>query len=394
MGKEDLGLDLSFLENADNGADAPQFDVNDTAGIDVNTEAEETTQAETQQEDTLSLIEIEEVAEYGVEETEEGTATAEDEDEDTEEVDEAPESDKETPSSQIASLTSTLYQEGALSHLDEEDLAEIKSIDDLTEHLMESLKDNEYADLTPEQRDYLEALRNGVPEQEYKEAIHNQAIYEKITEDSLEAEDDQTMSGRLELIKRRYLAKGFDNNEVQSMLKRSVAANSTLEDSKLALRDLKSAEVAKLTKMKEDAASAKSQREADEKVRLEDLKKSINDTKEVIPGVKVNSRTKAKIYDTMTKPVGYTEEGAPLNEVMKAMEDPDYSMKLAALHVMTNGFTKFDKIVNSAKTKAVKDISNTIDENDAKLRTTKSRPKDQKDKGTAGDIFGALDSLK
>lgn len=109
------------------------------------------------------------------------------------------------------------------------------------------------------------------------------------------------------------------------------------------------------------AEQAKAEREAAIKAQqetLDNFKKSLNETKEIIPGLQFTTAMKDKIFKTLTTPVATDNMGNPLNSIAKARaENPlDFEMKLAYLFEVTKGFSDWTPLMTPGKKNAIKEF--------------------------------------
>lgn len=302
---------------------------------------------------------------------------------------ETSEDSKGSPSSQnkmLSSLTSALVETGVLSSLEESDLENIKDTDSLMEAIAKQIKYNEFKDLSDEQKDYLEAIRNGVDAETYTQTKANASQYKKLTEEVIE----NNTALQKELIRRSFLVKGFDEEKAAKYADLAMKDDNAIEEAKLAKNSLVAHEE-KLLQDSIEAEKAKKQAKLDEEVKkLEDLKSKITETSELIPGIKFNSSFKDKAFSSMTTPIKVDKEQGPLNEVMKAYkEDPEYKLKLHALHIATKGFTDFSKLGTSTKTQAVKSLKEKLDQ----PSVTSGNPIHVTSSSSQKDLVKALEGL-
>ena len=258
-----------------------------------------------------------------------------------------------SPSSQIpyASLASALYDAGVLSEDDE--LENVEDAEALMSLMAKQIKANELSDLNDTQKEYLEALRSGVPHQEYAAAKTTASQYEALTDEVIEGDEKM----QHELVRRSFIVKGFSDAKAKAYAdsltspEEAIAAKSELIAHSIAEVEQKSA-ANKAIK----AAEAKKEAEY-----LSELKSKINESSEIIPGIKINATTKTKIYNSLVTPVENKGGGELANDVMKKYSsDDDYKTRLHALDVITKGFTDFSKIAKTEKSNAVRDLDTVL----------------------------------
>lgn len=260
--------------------------------------------------------------------------------------------------SALPSLALALQEAGVFSSLDEEELKEVKSVEDIIKAVEKQIKANELADLSEEDREYIEARRAGVSHTEYINSKSNSEQYTKITDEVIENNEQL----QFELLRRSYLIKGVDEKTAhklaQKLLDDEDAVNEAIEarDALIEYEDKNIQE--KLTKAKEkEEASIKAEKE-----KLEALKSKINEKSDIFPGIKVNSQTKDKIFSSMTTPVK-SKDNKLQNEVMDLYsKDMEFKMRVHAMHVLTKGFTDFSKFKTETKSSVIKELEEKLNQ--------------------------------
>jgi len=269
----------------------------------------------------------------------------------------SPDKTAATSSSQtFTSLATALKEGGTFNSLSDEEVTNITDVASLLEAFDKQVKNNEFANLNAIQKEYLEALAAGTPQEAFAQSKANADQYSTISDEVLESRP----ALQEELIKRSFLAKGFDLEKASKYATMAMKGDDPIEESKEARNSLVAYEEEKLQedirtrKQKQLDAQAKADKD------LADLKSKITDATEVIPGIKVNSTTRDKIFQSMITPTKIND-GTPLNEVMeKYASDPEYKMKLHALDVITKGFKDFSSFTKASKTTAVKALEDTL----------------------------------
>lgn len=333
----------------------------------------------------LDFVNNEEAPEAG-EGLEEGSYVKENED-----IDEDTPDSEESPSSPLTSLTSALREDGVLSSLSDEEIAEIKSGGDLMDVIRKQIEKNEYSDLSDDQQEYLKAIRAGVPDEDYRQAKRTVDQISKIEPSSLEEEGAEEF--RKQILVQDFLSKGFDQEDADKYASRSVDLGEDIEDSKKALTRLKATEEQKLSQLTLDAESKREKAEEDYNKKVNDLKLKVNNTKEVLPGVKINESTQGRIFENMTKTAGYDKNNNPVNAVVKNMiENQDYLIKLNYLHVLTDGLKDFSSLTGTVGSSAVNKLDKALQAQDAKMKSGSSHKGSNK-KQEASGLINALDNI-
>lgn len=352
----EFNLDLNDLENSENAIiDGGNNAAPESNNIKITSEASvEETQANPEQEQglTFDINDIESL----------GSIFTTNEQGSTEEISgsNAPaETNSLENKDAFSSFAATLKSAGVFSSLEDDEISEIKSTEDLVKIVEKEIKHNKFKGLTERQRNYIEAVESGMPEDKAVSYQNALKTYEQVTNESIE----NSVALREELFKRNFLIKGFDE---ASAIKNAKAV-AKLEDSVEEAKNVKKSLIAHIqqTFEAEKQENVKLQQEKIDKETqmLSELKSSLNETSQVLPGITVNSQTKEKIFNSLVTPVE-ENEGNPLNEVMKSYkQDNAYKLRLHALHVITNGFKDFSKFKNTSKSEVIKQFDEVISTN-------------------------------
>lgn len=228
---------------------------------------------------------------------------------------------------------------------------EIQDDDTFADLMKKQVKANEYADLTESQKFYLDNLREGIPEQVVQTYLKVNNDINSITEDDIRENSEIRKSLIVEGLK----LKGFDESYALKQYNRVSAANEDVDEAIAMQKIIRQSQDDWFKDEKVKVEEQKRlQQEATQK-QLDDLKNSVYNTKNFLETIPVTKGIQDKVYSLMTKPVGYTEEGKPINALMKAqLEDPiGYQTKLYYLFEITNGFKDLKVVTNKAAAKAV-----------------------------------------
>lgn len=280
----------------------------------------------------------------------------------------------DSSSSPLQLLASTLRAEGLI---DLEEDEEVKDSKDLLAAWRKTIAKNELSDLTEEQKTYVQALRNGIPEEEVKQNFNNIKALESVTNESITANEGL----RKTLIAQDFIAKGIDEAKAMKLAERSVDLGEDIDDAKEALNSLKEIEKTRIVK-------TNAQREAEKKAELKQAEEKLSKLKEVvlnkeefIPNMKVNATTKEKIFKNMTEIAEYDSKGNPLNAITAArMKDPEnFEMMESFFFTITKGFTDFSKFTKSVKSTAIDELDKSLQSNNVgggtpnSIRSTSSK---------------------
>jgi len=85
----------------------------------------------------------------------------------------------------LTTLASNLHKAGILSELTDDELTGIASEDKLYEAIQKQIKANEYSSLTEDQKLYLKAIENGIPEEDFVTNRRHANYFKNIDDDKL-----------------------------------------------------------------------------------------------------------------------------------------------------------------------------------------------------------------
>ena len=264
----------------------------------------------------------------------------------------------------FSSLTKALKEGGIIEDVNDED---IKSQEDFLKVLDDSIKAREFADLDEKQKEYLEALRDGVPHEDIADYQRQIEAYESITDEVIAEESEDGSELRRTIIMNNFIGKGISEAKAKKLTDKIFDAGEDIDEAKESLNELKKAEKEQFEANKralaeQKAASAKAEKEA-----MDKLNKIVKDTKELIPGLQIPQTLKNNIVKGLTQPVAFTKEKQPLDIISKYLyENPiEGRFKLAYILSVTDGLTKMGVLENKkAKSNAFKDLENAMKTSD------------------------------
>jgi hypothetical protein len=256
-----------------------------------------------------------------------------------------------------SSLAKVLAEEGVLTSFDISK-SKVETVEDLIGVIKDTIKENEYSDLTDDQKVFLEGIRTGVPaDQLYKQQSQVKQL-ESIT--SEEIEDNEEL--RKQLIYSDFLNKGVSPEKASKLTQRSIDIGEDVSDAVEALEELKKVQKDQLFAKIQAEKDAENARTEKNKQELLKFKENVFNTKEIIPGLKINTKVAEKVFDQAVRPVHQLNNGQVVNAVVKAkMDDPiGFETKLNYLFYITKGFSDFSKIATTQKSKAVQELDDLV----------------------------------
>lgn len=292
----------------------------------------------------------------------------EDEDKDTKE---RTDDHEDSSSSNISAFASALYEQGAFPDIDEEELKKVKNAEDLVALNRKQIEANEFRDLTPLQKEALEAFRSGVDPEKFSQAKSRELRYESIDPEKLDGDEDLAK----QIIKDYLSLNNTPEDVADDLIKSYEIDEKIVEKAKSSLPKI----TQKIKEQnKQEEARIKNERDSF----MKNMKDNITNTEEILKGVKISESEKRELFEQMTKPAKVLEDGTPLDYVMlKRQEDPMGFM--TKLHYYAK-LGLFDKKVNSelltrkVKTNALKEFEEKLNDGNStsKLRGGDPTPSD------------------
>lgn len=264
----------------------------------------------------------------------------------------------------FSSLVQALKEGGILEDVEDKD---IQSQEDFLSVIEESVKAREFADLTDEQKTYLEALRTGIPHEEIATHQQNIQAYNQITDDAIEEESADGEDLRRTIILNNFMAKGIAEAKAKKLAEKIFNAGEDVDEAKEALTELRESEKKQFETIKQQKVAQKAAQEKAEKDAMDKLNKVVKETKELIPGMQIPQTLKNNIIKGLTQPVGYTDDNRPLDIISKYLyENPiEGRFKLAYILSVTDGMKKMNVLESKkARSNAFKDLQNALAQND------------------------------
>lgn len=332
--------------NLENILDEQEFDLfstEDTTPQDTTVEEPEEKETKTTEVDPDNLFEGEPES-VGSEENKEGK-------EDTP----PSEGNSTSPNSDFfSSIAEAFAEEGILPNLDEETIKNIKTPEDFRKAIDDYLRN----ELTETQQRINDALNNNVEVDTIRqyEGIIN--YLDSINEDALRAEDEQGENLRKNLLFQDYINRGFDKRRAEKEVNRAISNGTDIEDALDALESCKSFYKTSYNNVLEEAKNARVKEEEERKQRATKFKDTIlNSKNSLFDGVELDSATRQKIFDNITKPVykdPSTGEAYTAIQKYELDNSEEFLMKLGVLFTVTDGFKNLDKLIGSKVKKGVK----------------------------------------
>ncbi len=273
-------------------------------------------------------------------------------------TDDKPSLEGDSSLSLVSPLALSLREKGILQSLTEDQIKELKDVDQLLDAIVEDRNKHLKHNLNETQLKYLEALEKGIPEEEVKQDLTAEDAYNSLTDEDVAAEPKLQQ----QLVYNDLISKGIGKEKAVRAVNSFVKAGTLEEEAKDSLKSLQKNSKEALT-LKIAQAKEKEAKEIESKQKeVADLKSSILTADEIIKGYKLNDTLKNKVFESMTKVVE-VEGKRPLNviEVERKKNPVEFDKKLHLLWHLTEGFSNFQNINDKQKTSAVNDLKTKLE---------------------------------
>ena len=277
----------------------------------------------------------------------------------------------ENSSSPLVPYAKYLKEEGILPNFDIEKFD--GSIDGLREGMFTEINQGveAYKSSLPDAvKHIINNYEAGVPLERLFQIDADRAKYTSISEDDLSDENNQK-----ELV-RDYLSKTtkYSSERIERDIQRLVDLQELESEAKSILPELVTMQNDIEKQELEYVQQQKVVAEENRLKELESLQKTLESTDEIIPGNKLSSILRQKIFKNLTTPVGYTEQGQPLNKLgaYRQKEPVKTEIILNYIFEVTNEFKDWSTFSKGAKRAVISEIENmakTMDYNSSQGKT-------------------------
>ena len=269
-----------------------------------------------------------------------------------------------------STLITTLSE--SLPYFSGDEAKEIKDTEtflDYIETKIESeVNSREFSELTDAQKEYLEALKVGIPHEDIANTLKVEDSIDSITDDQLEEDDDL----REQIIMQSYLSQGLSEAKAKRFTRMSIEAGTDVEDAKEGINNLKEGikarKAAKIQAAKEEAKAKEAQRIQS----IKKLKDAIDNPKDVIGEDNLTKKVKNDMYNLITKPSKTLEDGSKVNALEEFLitKPVESRVTLSYLYTITDGF-KPEKLKElnpkKQKSRASKELDKLLTESSTNL---------------------------
>lgn len=293
--------------------------------------------------------------------------------------------------SPYSALITTLGE--SLPYLSGEKIPKFKNSLELSEYLENKIEEEvsarEFKTLTDSQKDYLEALKAGVPEERVKQTLSFESSVNSITDDAIE--DDADL--REQVIYQAAILNGMTEVQAKKYTKRSIDSGEDIDDAKESLESLKSHAATRKQADKQAAMDAKLKAKEAHAASMQKLKDNIDNPKDVLGETSLTTKYKKELYNYITTPQEI--DGKPVDFLTKLINDDPINTRIAIAHLakLTNGFKP--ELLKSLNPKRVKsDAHSKLDDALSRANSNSFRIDNEDDQSFFNSNSSGVPSIK
>ena len=262
--------------------------------------------------------------------------------------------------SPVSPYAAMLHEQGVLPNLKLEEFDKLETDEDKITALINAQREEieggivSWIETLPEQFKYaLTHYKDGMSIEQILDIDSKRYSLPKLTDEQLsEDEELQEQIYRLDLQN-----KGLEAKRIDRLVKTSKEEKTLFEDSKEAYDTLKknASEYEKTQKIQHDKELQS--RLSNEKKLKETLKKTLTETKEIIPGIPFNQKIQEEVFQSM---MTFDEDG--MNEIMRKRNEDPMKFEIRANYLLKLGAFDDDwsKIIKSTEASATKKFMDKI----------------------------------
>ena len=262
-----------------------------------------------------------------------------------------------------SSIANALKEEGIFPDLDDEEIKATVTPEDFRELIDNQIR----AGIEERNRRIDEALNVGVEPTEIKKYENTINYLNSINEEAITDESDRGELLRKQLIYQDFINRGYSKERAEREVNKSFNAGSDIEDAKEALASNKDFFEKSYDNLIKEAKEEEKREEKKRKEQAEQLKKSILEDKAVFGEIQLDSNTRKKVFDNISKPVYKDPETGEFYTAIQKYEKEnktEFLKNVGLLFTLTDGFKNIDKLVkgrvrNEVK-KGLRELENTL----------------------------------
>jgi 3-methyladenine DNA glycosylase Tag len=274
----------------------------------------------------------------------------------------------------VSVLASYYKEEGLISDYDETEMERIISEEGESaglKYLADIQRDEAFKEAREmydaDMQEYMNLKDLGVDSSVAKGLVSNKTRFESLTVDDIENDEDV----RKEILFQHYKnTTTFSDAKIKRDIDKTFASGDDIEEATEALEEVK----VNIAKQIEAEISRIKQNDLDQKNNVvrqkEEFKKYVNDLEEIIPGEKLNKKTRDKIIDMVLKPAVKLENGQVVNAIWGERAKDTKKFESAIAYHILNGtlYGETEKSKAKVKTAAAKEVDRVFNTKSTSLK--------------------------
>ena len=292
-----------------------------------------------------------------------------------------------------SSIANALKEEGIFPDLDDETIKNAVTAEDFRDLIDNQIK----AGIEERNRRIDEALSVGIEPTEIKKFENTIDYLNSITDEAIADESERGETLRKQLIYQDFINRGYSKERAEREVNKSFSAGSDVEDAKEALASNKDFFEDAYNNLIKESKENERKEEKKRKEQAEQLKKSILEDKAVFGEIQIDSTTRKKVFDNISKPVYKDPETGEYYTAIQKYEKEnktEFLKNVGLLFTLTDGFKNIDKLVKGRVRNEVKKglrelettLNNTARTSDGNLRYVSGVGEDSESNARGWDL--------
>ena len=276
-----------------------------------------------------------------------------------------------------SSIAKALKDDGIFPDFDDDEIAAVKTADDFAEFIDKAVD----ARFDERQRRMNEALNNGVKPDTVSSYERTLEWLNGVDESSITDESEDGEKLRRYLIYNDFIKRGYSQDRANREVEKSFKSGSDIEDAQDALEGLKQAYSDEYRKIQDDAKATVEAARKEQNEMSERFRKMVLEDEVAFGDMKLDKRTRQKVFDSVSKPVYKDPKTGRLYTAIQKfqMDNPlEYLKQMGLWFTLTDGGKNINALVKDqvrqAKNKSIKELERKINtssfRNDGSLQYT------------------------
>lgn len=276
-----------------------------------------------------------------------------------------------------SSIAKALKDDGIFPDFDDDEIAAVKTADDFAEFIDKAVD----ARFDEKQRRMNEAINNGVQPDTVSSYERTLEWLNGVEESSITDESEDGEKLRRYLIYNDFIKRGYSQDRANREVEKSFKSGSDIEDAQDALEGLKQAYSDEYRKIQDDAKAAMETAKKEQNEMSERFRKMVLEDEVAFGDMKLDKRTRQKVFDSVSKPVYKDPKTGRLYTAIQKfqMDNPlEYLKQMGLWFTLTDGGKNINALVKDqvrqAKNKSIKELERKINtssfRNDGSLQYT------------------------